>query len=239
MPPLVGVLHAQARAHCVARLIALHTSAGSFPSDEAIRWAFTSRLLHEVEQLGPGDFDDADEERETIALALDFAAKSMLGYAPPARAGVVAAERARFAAAFAEESAVRAPLVPDVPLRRIATTREVARLSRALEARWPQGSGQHSPRPLAYGALREVLHDRGIATVWLLHPITPALSMIADIRHLGARPSDGAPAWFPPMPAWVLDETMDWFAYVDDGGAPDRVGGFLADEAVLARIAPG
>lgn len=220
---------------CVARLVALHRSATALPSEEAVRWAFASQLLHEVEQLGPGDFDDADEERATLELAVECALRALRRWLPASRLGVVAAESAR----FLEELGARGPALPDVPMRRIATTREVARLWRALETRWPKGSGVVLGRSIAYGGLRDVLLERGIPVVWMLHPMTPALSMLVDTHLLGTRADAGAPAWFPPMPAYVVDETFDWFAYVDDGGeGVDRVGGFLEGEELSARIAP-
>lgn len=200
-----------------------------------MRWAFASQVLHEVEQLGPGDFDDATEERATLELAVECAMQALRRWLPPNRVGVVTAESVRFLEELDRSSA--AP--PDVPMRRIATTREVARLWRALEMRWPKGSGMVLGRSVSYGGLRDVLLERRIPVVWMLHPVTPALSMLVDTHLLGTRADAGAPAWFPPMPAYVVDESLDWFVYVDDGGqGADRVGGFLEGEELSARIAP-
>ncbi len=234
MLPLVGVLHAKARALCTERLVALHHSATALPSDEAVRWAFASQLLHQVEQLGPGDFDDAEEERETLELAIEGAVDAMRKFLPDVRAGVVEGERARFVALLDDPSV--SPT--DVPLRRIATTKEYAHLSRAFQERFPPGTGAVTPAPLRWDALRDVLREHAVASVWLLHPTTPALSTIADVQLLGTRLQDGAPAWFPPMPVYVFDEGFAMFVHVDEHGCCDRTGGWTAAPETTARIAP-
>lgn len=236
MPPLVGVLHARARAICTARLAALHESATALPSDEAVRWAFASLLLHEVEQIGPGDFDDATEERETLTLAVEGAVTRLRRWLPTARTAVVDGEVARFVA-WLDGLEGDAGALPDVPPRRIATTKEYARIARAFQEPFPKGSGTALGGSVRWDALGRVLRERGLRTVWLLHPTTPALSMTVDVSLLGTAERDGAPSWFPPSPTYVVDESLSFFVYVDDAGG-GRAGGWAADEDVTGRIAP-
>ncbi len=237
MPPLVGVHHARARAICTARLAALHESATALPSDEAVRWAFASLLLHEVEQIGPADAGDAVEEREILTLAVEGAVGRLRRWLPKARTAVVDGEVTRFVA-WLDGSEGSAASLPDVPPRRIATTKEYARLRRAFDDRFRSASGTPLRGSLRWESLREVLQDRGLSTVWLLHPKMPALSMIVDVTLLGTTPRDGAPSWFPPNPVDAVDDALSFFVHVDDGGGPDRAGGWAVDEDVMGRIAP-
>lgn len=235
MPPLVGAVHARARALCTARLVALHASATRLAEgdDDAVRWAFASHLLHEVEQLGPGDFQDAADERETLGLAAECAVNAIVAWLPRARHPLVADECARLLASL---DAKDEPMPPEVPPRRIATTMEYAKLWRAFDERWPRGSGTRLGEEVSYAALRAVLAERDVRAVWMLHPMTPTVSVHVDVRLLGARLADGAPAWFPPMPAYVTDERLAWFVYVDDAGAGDRIGGTLDVPEVRAQL---